>query len=53
MPGICSPIVPAAVCLGATGGALCSFVPFYWVIVRGYLFVSVLLLDLIGESARE
>jgi len=50
---LCSAIVPFGFGRWASSGALCSFVPFYWVIVRGYLFGSVLLLDLIGQSARE
>jgi len=49
----CSAIVPFGFGRWTSGGAVCYIVPFYRVIVRVYLFVCVLLLDLIGQSARE
>jgi hypothetical protein len=33
---LCSAIVPFGFRRWASSGALCSFVPFYWVIVRPY-----------------
>jgi len=33
---LCSAIVPLGFGRWTSGGALCSFVPFYWVIVRLY-----------------